>query len=249
MIETIDFITLPKSCMDKSTSRTDHPLLYRVTNAALGTIQRRKSSMCPDVQWRSCRESELQLAHHVGRFDGSRPPNVPELRSLAGEPAAQRVSACRGLITAGRSGRLVSAADWRPGRQRCHTKSAHFASTRFCRASSRCHVWPTHDAMRPPAQAKALSDVRPGSTRTVQHMSLACATVFRGMKSGQFTARYYYSSTAAPSQGYRNPAFQVRAADENDIAGIQVSSRSGFDDPAKLSASWNGTRLDRSISC
>lgn len=161
--------------------------------------------MRPDVQWRSCRESELQLADHVGRFDASRPPNVPELRSLADEPAAQRVSACGGLIAAGRSGRLVGAADWRPGRQRYHTTSAHFASTRYCRASSRCHFWPTHDAMRSPAQAKALSDVRPESRRTVQHVSLACATVFRGMKSGQFTARYYYSSTAALSQGYRHP--------------------------------------------
>lgn len=140
--------------------------------------------MRPDVQWRSCRESELQLADHVGRFDASRPPNVPELRSLADEPAAQRVSACGGLIAAGRSGRLVGAADWRPGRQRYHTTSAHFASMRYCRASSRCHFWPTHDAMRSPAQAKALSDVRPGSRRTVQHVSLACATVFRGMKSG-----------------------------------------------------------------
>lgn len=52
-----------------------------------------------------------------------------------------------------------------------------------------------------------------------------------------------------PSQGYRHPASQVRAADENDIAGMQVSSRSRFDDPAKLSASWNGRRHDRSISC
>lgn len=185
--------------------------------------------MRPDVQWRSCRESELQLADHVGRFDASRPPNVPELRSLADEPAAQRVSACGGLIVAGRSGRLVGAADWRPGRQRYHTTSAHFASTRYCRASSRCHFWPTHDAMRSPAQAKALSDVRPESRRTVQHVSLACATVFRRMKSGQFTARYYYSSTAALRKDTGTPS-QVRAADENDIAGMQVSSRSRFDD-------------------
>lgn len=33
-----------------------------------------------------------------------------------------------------------------------------------------------------------------------------------------------------PSQGYRHPASQVRAADENDIAGMQVSSRSRLDD-------------------
>lgn len=164
----------------------------------------------------------MQLADHVG---GSTlvVPNVPELRSLAGEPAAQRDSACGGLFAAGSP--LVWAEDWRPGRQRYHTTSAHFTSTRYCRASSRCHVWPTNDAMRPPAQAKALSDVRPGSRRTVQHMSVACATVFRGMKSGQFTARHY-SSTAARSQGYRQPASQVRAADENGIAGMQVSSRS-----------------------
>ncbi|MER9539776.1 hypothetical protein [Mesorhizobium sp. M0586] len=56
----------------KRASRTNHTLLYRVTKAALGTIQRRKSSMRPDVQWRSCRESELQLADNVGRCDHGR---------------------------------------------------------------------------------------------------------------------------------------------------------------------------------
>lgn len=108
-------------------------------------------------------------------------------------PASQLPSAFLRVagLAAGRSGRLVRAADWRPGRQRYHTTLAHFASTRYCRASSRCHVWPTHDAMRPPAQAKDIG------CATVQHVSLACATVFRGMKSGQFTARCCYSSTAA----------------------------------------------------
>lgn len=30
--------------------------------------------MRPDVQWRSYRESELQLADHVGRFDAKSSP-------------------------------------------------------------------------------------------------------------------------------------------------------------------------------
>ncbi|TCU02625.1 hypothetical protein EV132_1566 [Rhizobium sullae] len=36
-------------------------------------------------------ESELQLPDHVERFEAGRDPHVLELRSLTGEPAAQRV--------------------------------------------------------------------------------------------------------------------------------------------------------------
>lgn len=179
--------------------------------------------------------SELQLADHVG---GS---TLVVLQCSSAAKSCRRASCparfcvwrayCRRKI---RSARLGSGLETRPAALPYNIRALHVrriavlpVGAMFGRRMTRCGLLHGEGVIGCATGKQADSAAR--VTRLCDGLS--------GNEIGPVHGAVLLFVNSRPSQGTGTPRPQVRAADENGIAGMQVSSRSKFDDPAKLSAS------------